>query len=311
LSGDLLKFAYKNATCYTVDVNVRRGGIVMEDPCETPSLDSPLCSSGGGTCTVPPIVGLSSTDANTAILAAQLTVGNRVGKLSCEPLNKVLEQSPPSGTQVACQSAVDYNYSLYQATVPNVVGMKQADANAALIAAGFTVGNITVSSDCGTAGDFNVISSTPAGGSAATCGLPVDMVRCECYAGQADYAQWEAAGKPICWCYPRQCHGDADGKKQGSAATGYMYVGSNDLDIMSLGWKVLDPTKGPGILNLQVNGVPVACADFKHDRQGSAATGYMRIGSNDLDEMSIYWKVLEPTKGPGTPTNCPPGNRNP
>jgi hypothetical protein len=44
-SGTLLKFAYINATGYTVDVNVRRGGIVMEDPCETPTLDSPLCSS--------------------------------------------------------------------------------------------------------------------------------------------------------------------------------------------------------------------------------------------------------------------------
>jgi hypothetical protein len=43
-SGNLLKFSFKNACDYTVDVNVRRGGIVMEDPNETPNKSSPLCS---------------------------------------------------------------------------------------------------------------------------------------------------------------------------------------------------------------------------------------------------------------------------
>ncbi len=43
LSGTLLKFAFQNSCAYQVDVNARRGGIVMEDPCEQPSLDSPLC----------------------------------------------------------------------------------------------------------------------------------------------------------------------------------------------------------------------------------------------------------------------------
>jgi hypothetical protein len=134
----------------------------------------------------------------------------------------------------------------------------------------------------------------------------------ECYAGMADYAQWVEVNKPTCWCYPRQCHGDADGKKQGGVALGYWYVGSNDLDILSACWLVKDPPEGPGILNIPpVNGVPVACADFKHDRQGGVALGYYRCGSNDLDEMSLYWLVKEPTKGPGIPSNCLPGNRNP
>jgi hypothetical protein len=44
LSGDLLKFRLAGACNYTVDVNGRRGGIVMEDPYEAPSLDSPLCT---------------------------------------------------------------------------------------------------------------------------------------------------------------------------------------------------------------------------------------------------------------------------
>ena len=43
-SGNLLKFKVESANTWAVDVNVHRGGIVMEDPCETPSIDSPLCT---------------------------------------------------------------------------------------------------------------------------------------------------------------------------------------------------------------------------------------------------------------------------
>jgi hypothetical protein len=128
---------------------------------------------------------------------------------------------------------------------------------------------------------------------------------------QAEYDYWVGSGKPECWCYPRQCHGDANGKKQGSFIAGYWYVGSDDLDIMSLGWMVKEPPHGPGILGLELNGVPVACADFAHDKQGNVIMYSWRIGSNDLDEMSLYWLVKEPPKGPGTPADCQPGNRTP
>jgi hypothetical protein len=50
LSGTLLKF-YVGGDCnYTLDVNVARGGIVMEDPYEAPSFTRPLCIGhiGGG-----------------------------------------------------------------------------------------------------------------------------------------------------------------------------------------------------------------------------------------------------------------------
>ncbi|MHC4675321.1 MAG: hypothetical protein ACYTBZ_22780, partial [Planctomycetota bacterium] len=42
-----------------------------------------------------------------------------------------------------------------------------------------------------------------------TCGL--DCFPCD----HPDYAEWVAAGKPDCWCHPRQCHGDADGLAEG------------------------------------------------------------------------------------------------
>jgi hypothetical protein len=310
LSGTLLKF-YTSGNCtYAVTENAIRGGIVMEDPNEDPNVT--LCSGSVVVgCTVPSVVGKLRAVADVNITNAGL-VPNGTGVLSCVTLNQVLAQSPAGSTVVTCGSTVDYNYSLYQNTVPNIVGMKAADANAALLAAGFTVG-VRTAAYSDTVQYLKVISQLLTG--VQTCGTAVGYTWSEgsdCYVGRADYTtQWTPAGRPCCWCYPRQCHGDADGKKQGSVALGYNYVGSNDLDIMGVGWLVLDPPKGPGILGLEVGGVPVACADFKHDRQGSVALGYNRIGSNDLDEMGIYWLVLESPKGPNTPANCLPGNETP
>jgi hypothetical protein len=129
----------------------------------------------------------------------------------------------------------------------------------------------------------------------------------------ANFANWMDPNihRPTCWCYPRQCHGDADGKKTGTTATGFIYVGQPDMDIMSAGWLVKDPPKGTGIANLTVGGVPVACGDFARNRTGTVSTGFIRISQPDLDKMSLYWGVKEPAKGPGTPANCGPGNRNP
>lgn len=189
--------------------------------------------------------------------------------------------------------------------VPDVVGMAQADANAAIIAAGYTVGSI--GSQASAEPDGEVLSQDPVDGATPGCGSAVDIVVSdyECYFGQADYAQWEMAGKPTCWCYPRQCYGDADGLKQGSKIGGYYYVGSDDLDIMIPAWLVKDVPKGPGISAAD------ACADFDHLRQGSKIGGYYRVGSDDLDIMIGTWLVKEPTKGPGIPSDCQPGNEVP
>jgi len=122
-----------------------------------------------------------------------------------------------------------------------------------------------------------------------------------------DFCDWLEVGCPACWCYPRQCHGDADGLKQGTAFAGYMYVGTDDLAILIDGWKVLEPPKGPGITSIP-NG---ACADFDHGKQGSPLAGYMRVGTNDLNVLIAHWKVLEPPKGVGVPGDCQPGNETP
>jgi hypothetical protein len=114
-----------------------------------------------------------------------------------------------------------------------------------------------------------------------------------------NYNAWVALGEPNCWCYPRQCHGDADGKKQGNSVTGIYWVGENDLNIFSKGWKVYEPPKGPGL-----QGEPNICGDYARDQQGNTVTGIYRVGENDLNKFTAYWKKLEPPKGSGTPPDC-------
>ena len=117
--------------------------------------------------------------------------------------------------------------------VPNEVNVPLADANAAIIAAGFTVGTITYQSDnnipAGT-----VISTTPAGGVTADCGSAVAIVASTgpCfYVGrvfsgpgfttftvtQAMVDRWNAVCRPNCWCCLAQKRGN--GVYTGSSAT--------------------------------------------------------------------------------------------
>jgi len=117
-----------------------------------------------------------------------------------------------------------------------------------------------------------------------------------------DFVDWLEVGAPDCWCYARQCHGDADGDRQASSFSGYMWVSTDDLRVLINAWQVKEPPKGPGILTIP-NGI---CADFDHQRQGSAFAGYMRVSTNDLAILIGSWQVKEPPKGPGIPPDCVP-----
>ena len=152
-----------------------------------------------------------------------------------------------------------------------------------------------------------------------------------------DYAQWQLMGElhgwkwgansgPLCWCNPRQCHGDADSYDtddvplqnwEGSGFTGYMYVGTRDKNVLIGAYKKAQPTKGSGIENIAaidrgtgdlVDGI---CADFNHLHEGSPFTGYMYVGTKDKNRLIYNYKGnhgrLEPTKGSGVPADyCDP-----
>jgi hypothetical protein len=117
--------------------------------------------------------------------------------------------------------------------------------------------------------------------------------------GHRDYAEWVAVGRPACWAYPRQCHGDADGLAVASK-TGTYYVGTSDLNILIDAWQVKEPPFGPGIASIQ-NGI---CADFARDQEGGSKVGYYRVGTNDLNILTENWLVKEPPVGPGVAADC-------
>jgi len=114
-----------------------------------------------------------------------------------------------------------------------------------------------------------------------------------------DYGKWVAMGKPDCWTYLRQCYGDADGLKEGSAKTGYAYVATADLNTLIAAWLVREPPDGPGIATIP-NGI---CADFARDEQGSEKTGFARVSTSDLNILIGNFLVKEPPAGVGIPSD--------
>ncbi len=147
-------------------------------------------------------------------------------------------------------------------------------------------------------------------GGADPCGVTLTgttMIFAEppCYEGQPDYAEWVDAGSPDCWCYPRQCHGDADGLKEGNPIAGYWHVGTPDLAYVIDAWLVKNPPKGLGLSGDQ------GCADFSHTKEGNPIAGYWRVGTPDLGIMIVTWLVKEVPKGLGVPTDCLPGTIDP
>jgi len=76
--------------------------------------------------------------------------------------------------------------------------------------------------------------------------------------GTALYTKWEAAGKPLCWCYAKNCKGDADGFAQFSGAVA---VYTDDLAIFVGAF-------GKPTASLPANG---QCANFDRAAQFSGA----------------------------------------
>jgi beta-lactam-binding protein with PASTA domain len=127
---------------------------------------------------VPNVVGMTEPNAIAAITAVDnLTVGAVTYEYSdTVAAGLVISQNPIGGTIVSVGSSVDLVVSLGpQTTVPNVVGMTEADANSAISDANLVVGTITYEySDTIAAG--NVISQDPVGGTIVPMGTAVDIV---------------------------------------------------------------------------------------------------------------------------------------
>lgn len=129
-----------------------------------------------GMATVPDVVEVSQADAEAAIQSAGLVVGQVTGSCSeLVPIGYVISQTPEAGSSICFNSAVDLTVSVGIATVPYVIEMSQADAEAAILSAELVVGNVSQDfSDSIPAG--SIISQAPDAGTLVCAGSTVDLV---------------------------------------------------------------------------------------------------------------------------------------
>ena len=89
------------------------------------------------------------------------------------------------------------------------------------------------------------------------------------------YASWVTFGNPVCWCYRKQCNGDANGQKVLNRP-----VNIADNDILKAAFGLL-----PAPLALVPNGI---CADFNHAK---VLNRHVNIADNDI--LKLYFGVLD------------------
>jgi hypothetical protein len=124
-------------------------------------------------------------------------------------------------------------------------------------------------------------------------------------ANDVNYAAWKTAGRPRPWCYKRQCHGDADGKYDGTPGkTAVQWVVAGDLTLLKSAWMVYEPPDGNGIDSLADANAVGSDFNRKFDGGTQGKTPVYRIGTTDLGVLKNYWQVKESPYGPppGVPT---------
>ncbi|ARN57132.1 PASTA domain-containing protein [Sedimentisphaera salicampi] len=135
-------------------------------------------SKGPELSEVPDLVSLNQTDAENTIAAAGLSVGDVTEDYSDNiAAGLVISQSPLAGESIAVGSAVDFVVSLgvEMVTVPEISGLEQSQAEAAIISAGLTVGSVT-EEHSSTVAEGLVISQSPLAGESIAVGSAVDFV---------------------------------------------------------------------------------------------------------------------------------------
>ncbi|HOK90235.1 MAG TPA: PASTA domain-containing protein, partial [Candidatus Hydrogenedentes bacterium] len=162
---------------------VPAGAVISQDPVASTTVPlgsavNLVVSTGPCNAVAPDVVGLGQAAAESAITAAGLLVGTVT--TACDnvvPAGAVIAQDPAGGTSVTLGTSVNLVVSTgpCPVAVPDVVGLAQASAQAAIAAAGLAVGDVSVNcSNTVPAGD--VISQSPAGGSLVAPGSSVNLV---------------------------------------------------------------------------------------------------------------------------------------
>jgi hypothetical protein len=122
----------------------------------------------------------------------------------------------------------------------------------------------------------------------------------DCYFGMADYNEWVAVDKPECWCYPRQCHGDATGYPYGKSN---YWASSPDLTVLKDAYNKDANTILGQTSTVDGHVTQWACADFDHLPYGKSN---YRVSSPDLQILKDHFNIAN-----GPDANCLPGNETP
>jgi RHS repeat-associated protein len=162
---------------------VPAGFVMSQDPPAGTSMPqgSPVnlvIALGHELATVPDVTGMTQASAESAITAAGLTIGGITSiPDTTTPAGQVMSQSPAPGTSVSLGAAVTLTVSLGPATtaVPNVTGLAQSAAEAAILAANLSIGEVA-NDYSSTVAPGKVISQTPAAGSSVAQGTAVSLV---------------------------------------------------------------------------------------------------------------------------------------
>jgi beta-lactam-binding protein with PASTA domain len=120
---------------------------------------------------------MTTANAHAAVIAAGLNAGlNLPYYSSTVPAGIVINTVPAAGTSVALGKSILFYVSVgpQMATVPNVVGMTQANASTAITSVGLTVGTITQTYSS-TVALGNVISQSPTKGTSVVLGSSVNL----------------------------------------------------------------------------------------------------------------------------------------
>ena len=121
----------------------------------------------------------------------------------------------------------------------------------------------------------------------------------DCYGDGPDRTEWEAAGSPASWCWPRQCHGDTDNALEyyggRSGTQDNAWVGYADITELLKGFR---------------NDTAAAAEDWSgdvdHAREWyggrSGTQDNARVGYNDISDLLFWFRKST------DPDNNPPGD---
>jgi probable HAF family extracellular repeat protein len=141
-------------------------------------VSAPIRCPGTIVPTVPDVVGMTQSTANTSIAGAGLILGAITNQASTSvPAGDVIAQNPAGGTLVALNSAINVVLSSGPPyiLVPNVVSMLERTGTTTVVKSGLSLGMVTVQSSA-TVAFGGIISQSPLAGTSVVRGSSVDFV---------------------------------------------------------------------------------------------------------------------------------------